>query len=275
MPIPKSYLSRSTNCGHPLIPLERDCTLCQLGTLRQEHNSRLVSDDRDEAPQYCVGGAGPDDLTQVKLIVISDYPGPYELQHNYPMFDKTKEPGFKPYKKGILQPINAGSLLRSTLSQYLEVDTYTEVYITNAVKCYPAKTTVIENAHVKPCAQHWLSYELNKLDLYCPKAPILVCGTNAFRGLKAAYPAFRSVFEETKSLNALRRHTITLDNHICTGTFNPALIARSMPTIDEETKQIKGTIRITENAPLSPPMPLSPLHKFIGDILILKDLINN
>lgn len=274
MKIPQSYRSRPDSCGHPSIPIDKDCSSCSLGELRQQHNQRVKEEDRDEPLQYCVGGAGPDDLRDVKLIVISDYPGPYELEHNFPMYDKTSDSNFKEYKRGILQSINAGSLLRSTISQLLNLDTYTDTYITNAVKCYPAKTTVIENAHVRPCAVSWLSYELNKLDIYCPEAPILVCGTNAFRGLKASYAAYRSVFEEVKSLNDLRRNVIKLDKHICTGTFNPAIIARSIPTIAEETKVYKGTLRISKNKPLSPPIPLSPMHKFVGDLLILKEYIN-
>jgi hypothetical protein len=270
-----TYLS---NGVHPEIKYLKDCRKCQLGINRAEHNQRVLErgDDDDsrssDQEEYCVGGAGPHDLTKVKLIVISDYPGHFEVLHNQPMYDIRESRDER--RKGLLQSKNAGAILRTGLSLMYGLDTYTECWITNAIKCNPKTVTPSDNAHLKVCAFSWLSSELFILDNYVPKCPILVAGSKAFQAVKFIYKEEREFLESRGLHGCRRRKDIKLGEHPAVFTFNPAVAARSEPRIETTVKSSKGRLWVNHNDWLYPLLPGSPLQKFIDDLRMLEDFVD-
>jgi uracil-DNA glycosylase len=252
---------------HPLIPFEQECTTCSLGESLKEHNHRAMI--RGEEPLNWVGGFGPEDLTKVRLIVISDYPGIYEAQKGYPMVEKFD---FKPKEiRGKVQPNNAGGFLREALRLMYGLDTYTDVYTTNALKCYPQTTTVLETKHLRPCVKKWLANEFYQLDQYCPKVPVLTLGTQAFRAVKNLYKDVSDTFND--GYIASRRKVHWVGERPVVVSFNPAIAARSEPRIETAVKQTKNGTYIARTERLYPPLPNSPVSRFIDDLRCLAPLV--
>jgi uracil-DNA glycosylase len=255
---------------HPIIESDLDCAACSLGDLRREHNVRAIA--REESPQWCVHGNGPEDLSKVKLIVISDYPGAYEVKEGYPMVDKFRD---RPeVYRGKVQPRNAGNFLRRALHLMYGLDTYTDCWITNAVKCSPNKVSVIEGAHIKPCTNKWLTSEFQLLDLHCPQAPTLVVGTHAFRAIKHLYKS-TSAQLDAQGVIGSRRKVHIINGRPFVFSFNPAIAARSEPRIETAVKQTSKGTYISTTDWLYPPLPGSPIDKFIKDLRLLADYIHD
>jgi hypothetical protein len=239
-----------------------------LGINRTKENELNESLNRKQKPKWSVGGAGPDDLTKVRLIVISDYPGIYESQYRYPMVDITETRNERK-NNGLLYPWNAGAFLRKYLSHEFKLNTYDDCWFTNAVRCDPGKLSVIETTHMKPCIQHWLKNELLILDEHCPRSPILIAGTYAFRALNRIY----SLPGDLQSLR--RRSDLLLPNgrpYVC--TINPATPARAMPKIESHSRLVKGRSIVQRNVWL-PPIIGSPVWHYIEDLKCLKPLIQS
>ena len=252
---------------HCLIKTDPACTVCELGKVRDRHNLEFVEADKAENIEQAVGGAGPEDLTQVKLIVISDFPGTYEARAGHPMVDIRESRAER--KKGLLTPLNAGAQLRMALQLMYGLDTYNDCWVTNALKCNPGARKPIENKHVKPCVQQWLSAELTILDKYCPAAPILVAGGQAFKAVLLLYKQ-EAIELKSYGLNGCRRRKgLMLGRHPAVFTFNPAGAARSMPKIETEIASRNGKLVVKSNEWLYPPLPGSPTDKFIKDLHLL------
>jgi uracil-DNA glycosylase len=253
---------------HPIIHSDKDCASCGLGKLRLEHNARAI--ERDETPVYCVSGNGPEDLTKVKLIVISDYPGAYEVTQGYPMVDKYD---IKPaVVRGKVQPQNAGGFLRQALRMMYGLDSYNDVWITNAVKCNPATATVVETQHLRPCVKKWLVNELNVLDRYCPKVPILTLGTQAFRAVRFMYDNQTDAFQA--GYKACRRKVHWVGERPVVVSFNPAIAARSQARIETQVKKTKHNgVYVAKTDWLYPPLPGSPVDRFINDLRCLSEVL--
>jgi hypothetical protein len=253
---------------HPDIPFDKDCNTCHIGRLRQEHNVRAL--EREEPPQYAIAGNGPVDLNNIKLIVVSDYPGMYEVQRGYPMVDKFD---FKPdVIRGKVQPRNAGGFLRRALELMYGLDSYEDVWITNAVKCNPASTALVETKHVRPCVRKWLSNEMGILDKHCPRAPILSLGTQAYRALRYLYKDKANSLEA--GYTASRRKIHWAGDRPIVISFNPAIAARSEPRIETVVKETKKGVYISKTDWLYPPLPNSPVDRFIKDLRCLAEVLD-
>jgi uracil-DNA glycosylase len=260
---PKTYLAQP----HPVIQQNRDCTLCELGKVRASRNQGV-----EEGKEiYCVGGAGPDDLTKVRLIVISDFPGHYENTAQHPFFD-TRTSG-EDRRKGIVRPHNAGAFLRMALENMYDLDTYEEVWCTNALKCDPGVRKPLESQHLKPCCNNWLGPELMTLDQHCPTAPILIAGQQAFRAIKLMYRVLGRELATLGFNGCRRRGDLRLGQRALIFCDNPARPARSEPRIESRVNYGKGGWKVTRNEWLYPPLPGSPVDTFIRDLRYLKPYI--
>lgn len=222
----------------------------------------LAHSDQQENPPIA-GTTETTDLTQLKLIVISDHPGYYEVKNKYCMYDNAKE-----RQKNPLARMNAGAYLRQIIESW-NINSHTEVYYTNAVKCEPGNKTVLD-AHINLCRRKWLLPELIKLDSLCPTAPILICGTNAFNSMRSLMK--ETMIDDKASLNKYRRQILHYNQHPVVATFNPSSVAGSIPRI--ETQDITKLNTIDSVIDL-PPLPVSPTTIYLADLQILKDLLCN
>lgn len=236
------------------------CTRCSIGEEKENDKNSLA-----------VGGAGPENLSQVKLIVVSDHPGFYEERYRFPFVDKQEVQIFE-YESGKRKKEpdntqNAGYLLRYFLQQKFNLDTYTDCFLTNVIKCDPGKRT-IQDSHLRACSS-WLASEFMTLDEYCPKAPVLVAGTKAARALSYTFKEFKSV--NKGGINNLRRRSdIKVGNRPTVFTYNPAIIARSNRWI--ETDVDKRSKRIKKSRPY-PFLPGSPFSFFNDDLETLRQYL--
>ncbi len=264
--LPKTYQRES----HSLIRIDPKCEQCELGKRKQRLNSFLKA---NQDAHYTVGGAGPDDLSKVKLIILSCHPGHSESQERnlYPMVDLSLQQ--KERRKGLLRPRNAGGFLRMALNLMFGLDTYTDCWFTNAVKCNPFDQKIIEAKHIKPCVSHWLTSEFNILNEYCPSVPLLVAGTQAFKACKMLYK--RELWMQEWGLNGCRRRAgLMLGNRPVVFTENTTKISRAEPRIESEVVTKDGRVTITRNEWLYPPLPGTPVASFINDLRFLEPLLN-
>ena len=256
---------------HPCIKFNKACQLCELGQRVQRHNEEQQKQPRAKYKQkenfFAVSGAGPNNLSDVKLIVLSDFPGHYESSESnlFPMVDALQNQELR--KKGLLKPRNAGSFLRMALSNMFDLNTYTDCWITNAVKCNPLDDTIKESSHLKTCNSKWLANEFLLLDEYCPNVPLLVAGTLAFRALSNIYQDSKRLLQEY-GFNGSRRRSLLLRSRPVVVTFNPARIARSEPRIESSISS-NSKLTVTSNDWLYPPIPGSPVDLFIKDLRYL------
>lgn len=201
-------------------------------------------------------------LDNLKLIVISDYPGHYETKHQYLMWDNELVRG-KSYKgnKRIPSWPNAGNYMRRTLTQ-LGLDTYNEVYFTNAIKCNPEQNKP-KDLHIKSCAK-WLNIELSLIEAkgYI-NTPILVAGTTAFKSLK--YLGEKSL--ESLSFKDCRRRVIYVKSHPTVVIANPAAVCSS--TFRIENRIVYEPRQLTSVREL-PPIPGSPIWNYHKDLEPIK-----
>lgn len=265
--LPPSY------CGNPhgLISFDKNCTACSVGEYREKQNAKL---EEGKPRSYATGGAGPEDLTQVKLILVSDLSGHYEALAGYPFVDISNEKGER-NKKGLLNPHNAGGFIRMALELMYGLDTYNEVWCTNALKCDPGAKKPLFNTQTKPCVMRWLQNEFTYLDEYCPTAPILIAGGTAFEAIKLIYPVEAKLLNERKLNGCRRRSDITLGRHPAVFTLNPARAARCEARIETEVQYRRGLLQITKNDWLYPALPGSPLYSYIEDLKFLRPYLTS
>ena len=258
---------------HPIIKINPDCKHCPLGPVRIHRNAAQAE---EENPQYShvVPGAGPDDLTQVKLIVISDFAGHWEALNKYPFFDTHAESGDR-FKKGLLRSYNAGGYLRMILKKIYGLDTYHDVWMTNALKCDPGKRKPIVNTHVKPCALRWLKIELEHLEEYVPGVPLLIAGTTAFEAMKLLYKDQANLLNSLKLNGCRRRNDIRLGRRPAVFTLNPARPARCAPKFESDVRYVKDKYVVRKNDWVPPELylPGSPNYSFVQDLLFLREFL--
>lgn len=238
------------------IPFETNCTRCDIG--REKGNDKKCT---------AVGGAGPQDLSQVRLIVISDHAGWYEEQEGVPFVHKQEF--MKRQGKKNIDPIrNAGAILRDMLHEIFGLDTYQEVYMTNVLKCNPAKVTPVDR-HYRICSS-WMESEFLVLDEHRPEVPILIAGARATKVLHRTFPDFK---EGKNGINYLRRRDdVKIRNHPAIFTFNPAQVARSEPRI--ETVANTKNKRVKDSDWMYPPLPGSPTDIMIRDLEYLASYLS-
>jgi hypothetical protein len=265
----------SAYCGepHPIIPINTGCMGCQLGYVRTARNAQQAE---EENPQYShvVPGAGPDDLSKVRLIVVSDFAGHWEALNKYPFFDTHKASGER-FKKGLLRPYNAGGYLRMILNKLYGLDTYHDCWLTNALKCDPGKRKPLVNTHVKPCTLKWLKIELEHLEEHCPKIPMLIAGTTAFEALKLLYKEHSGMLSDLKLNGCRRRKDIVIGGRHVVFTLNPARPARCAPRFESNVRYKDGQYVVKKNDWVPPELylPGSPNYSFVQDLLILRDFL--
>lgn len=265
----------SVYCGepHPIIPINTSCKLCPLGYIREQRNTQEAE---KENPQFShvVPGAGPDDLSQVKLIVISDFAGHWEALNKYPFFDTHRESGER-FKKGLLRPYNAGGYLRMILNKIYGLDTYKDCWFTNALKCDPGKRKPLISKHVKPCALKWLKLELQHLEEHCPTAPLLIAGSTAFEALKLLYKEHAGMLSDLKLNGCRRRKDIVIGGRPTVFTLNPARAARCAPRFESDVRYKNSQYIVKRNEWIPPELylPGSPNYSFVQDLLILREFL--
>jgi len=153
---------------------------------------------------------------QVKLIVISSYPGNAEEKYNLSLAPET-------YRKGKNNQTPAGVFIRRCFKyifdncselddKFKPFEKYT--YFTNAIKCKKRNIT-IEDKHRQICKKTWLDKELT---LFNPKTPILLAGSDPIK----------SLFGESETIFANRNKILFYKQHPVTVCENPINIERGL-----------------------------------------------
>jgi hypothetical protein len=205
----------------------------------------------------------------VRLILISDYPGHYESEDNIPFVsnDVKRQPQVSRGKVSLLGFRNAGSAIRYYLEE-LRLDTFTEVWMTNAVRCDPEGKS-IPDKHLKACVSSWLSNDLRVLDQYVPDVPILIAGSVAFRALQLLDARFKKL----KLRNCRRTNNYRLGLHPLVFTYNPVAVGRSEMRVESDIElDAYNQYKVREVRTL-PELPGSPVWQFRRDLGYLKDLL--
>lgn len=218
---------------------------------------KLAHSDQKKYP--CIGGStGATDLSKLKLILISDHPGYYEVKNKYAMYPNIPTDP--------LGRLNAGAFIRQVIDSW-GVDSEREVYYTNAVKCEPGSKTIVDE-HLNICYRKWLNKELTKLSQLCPNTPILICGTKAFDIMKKYIK--ETMLDPKASLNKYRRKVLTYESHPVVATFNPASVCSSITRI--ETQDVNKVNKIDSVIEL-PPLPVSPYTIYMKDLESMKNML--
>ena len=199
------------NEPHPLITFDRGCEACALSCGK------------------AVPGAGPADLSKVRLIFLSDYPGPYEQQYGWPQvpapYVRAEEDKAKQKKRRVKFPWkNSGEFLRTILKEELKLDPWEQVFYMNGVQCSPfrGKDKInINLTHVKPCVNQWVRTMIEALDDNCPQAPIIIAGKTALMAFNILYS---TKFKSIQSM--LHVKDVIVDNRRVAFTNNPAAVAK-------------------------------------------------
>lgn len=235
---------------HPLFKFNRGCNDCSLSCNK------------------AVGGSGPLDLSLVKLIVISDHPGHYEALRGFSMVNNQIQSKSDINNNRRNEWLNAGALLRMSLSNMYNLNTYNDCYITNVIKCEPGKNNITAN-HLAVCSKY-IKEELNKFDIYCPTVPILIAGNKAFKGLKLLMPDLISTNYGLQDCR--RRKGLYYNQHPLVFTVNPAAVARSTFRIETEIYKYDDLIYVPtwKNYPV---LTGSPLNHWIEDLKFLSEYI--
>lgn len=257
--LPISYTKGSEH--HPVINFNRSCTGCELGIGK------------------AVNGCGPDDLTDVKLIVISDFSGHYEAENNMPMWSNDGNRAPKKNKKtgkyGPEGPRNAGSMMRHVLKLMFGLDTYSDVWFTNGIKCPANETRKIkpQDKHIKPCVSLWLAKELETLDEAVPTAPILIAGSIGFKALKMTFRELDKTLPG--SLNDCRKtNHYRIGEHPLVFTFNPAPVARGEFRVETDVDLDEtNSYRVNAVMTIEPPIVGSPSWDFRNDLEYLSPFL--
>lgn len=216
----------------------------------------LAHSDQDKDP--AIPGACMGELKDLKLVLISDHPGYYEVKNKYPMYDNQQDTDKKKRKRNP----NAGSFIRTVLESW-GLNSYRDVYITNAVKCNPGANSIIES-HVKLCKRTWLDLELALIDKANKTVPILCLGRHAFTALKLLVPQLRDY-----NLNDTRRDVWYYRAHPIVFSFNPASVATSVARIETKDPKV-STLDFSLKLPL---LEVSPQTVYLKDLEYIRKFI--
>lgn len=238
------------------IPIETKCQACTLS------NGRAVS------------GHGPEDLSQVKLIVVSDYPGAYETEFGWPQVPNAWVLAQRKKQQRLAPISNSGGFLRATLEKLFGLDTFTQVWMTNAFRCDPN----FEGRKGKPterqlgqCATQWNRAEFAQLDLACPQVPILAAGSWALKLIRVIY---RDQAPLGSIDNLLRVPGLFAGTHPLVCTYNPATYARSQAQL-ETAVSVNRRSHLCEIKSVQPLADYlySPINLYEGDLKELEQFL--
>jgi Uracil DNA glycosylase superfamily len=242
--------------NEPPIPIDKLCANCKLSA------------------GCTVSGRGPDNLAQVKLIVVSDYPGAYESEFGWPQVPNDWVETQRKNKRKLPGIPNSGKFIRDLLTNQFNLDTYTEVYFTNAFKCDPnfqGRTLKPTERHLGICASSWGSREFAILDSFCPTVPILTAGSWA---LKLISNLYRDQAPAGSIDNLLRQSDLKAGTHPLVCSYNPATYARSHGRIEVgvSVSRRSGLTEITSLQPLSN-FVYSPENIYLADLERLREYL--
>ena len=195
---------------HPDFPINPWCQACELHRCDQD------------PPVAALASNLPDELEKVRLVVISDYPGPYEAELGHLFVDNRLIAGLEE------APRNAGSMIRYLLSDMFALDPYQEVFWTNALRCQRKSGEITPN-QLRTCVRLWTKADFERIDQVLPEVPVLVAGKYAFHSLSLLDP---DRWKETGDLHAYRRGVHRLRNHPLVVTINPAAVGRAVPRLE-------------------------------------------
>ena len=164
-----------------------------------------------------VNGQSEVPFLNVKLIVVSSYPGNREYQSGLSLPDNLNRKATVPDSNRAA--VGAGEYLRYCLTHFIDsskeipeqfkpIENFT--YFTNAIKCTPQhgrdKITVTEK-HIKTCRDSWLTKEL---ELFNPRVPIFVCGSES---VKAVLGIKESLYKNRNKVNYYKEHPVIVSTN--------------------------------------------------------------
>lgn len=238
------------------IPINRDCTACTL------------------ACGTSISGRGPDDLSQIKLILVSDYPGAYESEYGWPQVPNHWVTSQLKKQRKLPQPPNSGALIREILQSDFGLDSFTEVWITNALKCDPnsgGRSLKPTDRQLGICSSTWAQAEFARLDEIIPHVPILAAGSWALK-------LVRSIYRDRCAVGSiddlLREPNLLAGNHPLICSYNPATYARSFGQIETSVSVNRRShaLEITNVSPLNHFL-YTPIEIFKADLADLKQYL--
>jgi len=248
--MPKTY----DGLSHPSIKFEPTCKNCSLG-----HPTEAKA----------IRGSGPDDISKVKLIVLSDYPGYYEAKAGYNQYpnDEERQPKYNPRTRQTTLEgwRNSGSFIRNVLETYFRLDTYEQVWFTNVLKC-PLENQTATDKHIRICTTSWLVQEIAAITKVAPNIPILVAGTVAYKGIKFLDPELNRTLPSSLP-DARRTTSFRYQGHPLVFTYNPAAVSKGECRVETEVGVIRNTDDYVVTA--TKPIPIltgSPIWMFLKDI---------
>lgn len=220
--------------NEPPVPIDKECKGCSLTC------------------DASIAGRGPTDPADVKLIVISDYPGAYESEFGWPQVPNDWVQSQRQKKAKLQQPPNSGAFLRALLHRKYGLDTFTDTWITNALRCNPnfnGRTGKATDRNLGNCTSMWGHQEFVWLDHAVPTVPILAAGAWALKLVKLLYRDLAP----TGTVDSLLRYPgLMAGRHPLVVTYNPASYARSYSQIETSVyvNRRSGLVEVTKVAPL-------------------------
>ena len=240
-------------------------------------NERPIVDTNCDACAISTGkaisGAGPLDLSKIKLVIVSDTMSYYDEEEGkaFVSNDKYRKPRrLKSGKLTIEKPRNGASFMRYEL-QKLGLDPDIDCWMTNIIKCHPGKVRP-KDKEAKQCARKWFADELTILGLYNPTVPILIAGNIAFKAIKNIYRDCSFAPYNLKQCFRTDHHTLI--NHPVFFTANPATVSSTEWSV-EDTVMIDQNNRaeVVSKKTITPPI-FSPIWIYEKDLEPLDKFLN-
>lgn len=203
----------------------KNCTRCPL------------SQGRKHAP---IPGYSPCPMGEVRLIVVSAYPGTEEVKSGQSLFPSPTH------------TMNAGKILQTymqKMSQELGYDLYHRTYRTNAMKCPPKGKKGDKLTEPRNICKAWLMAEIEEVPA---GVPILLAGTDAVQSILG-----KGLYE---SRNIVHRY----GNHPVVVTMNPIEVERATRFTYSSNGEVVG----------APPVVGSVGALWVRDMRLLTSLLS-
>lgn len=192
---------------------------------------------------FAVGGQAEVPIDQVRLIVISAYPGRNEVKEGITL--ASKETSTSCSAGAFLRKCIKGTFNNNSVPEHLR-EFYPYIYATNAIKC-EKRANNVSDTHIKACYQSWLRDEIDNLP---QGVPILLAAGEAF---KALFPGQGGLFKNR------RRSDLIYKGHPCIATLNPIEWERNHLRITTETTVNKAGILIPVTTLMWKPAPVGSM----------------
>jgi len=177
-------------------------------------------------------------------------------------------------KRKLPPPPNSGAFIRDLIASEFGVDTFTQMWTTNALKCDPNSkgrklTTTARQLGI--CTSQWGQAEFATLDRYCPNVPILAAGSWALKLVKLIY---QHSCPDGSVNDLLRGKGLYAGTHPLVVSYNPATYARSYSQIETgiTVSRRSKLIEITSLQPLSDYL-FTPTEIFKADLSELRQYL--